>query len=149
MKSTILIIDDSNDMHRLIRSALADEPWHIRSAFTGSQGLDIAAAGGVDLILLDVDLPDMNGFDVCRHLKADPIASQTSVVFLTTLATTDAKACAQSLKAEDYVTKPFDAGDLQVRIEAVLRMKCILDIVAAGPPHTRFTSGPSATNDGR
>ena len=149
MTNTILIIDDSNDIHRLIRSALSAEPWHIRSAYTGSQGLDIAAAGGIDLILLDVDLRDMNGFDVCRHLKADPIASQTSVVFLTTLSTTDAKACALSLKAQDYVTKPFDPADLQYRIEVVLRMRSLLDIVAAGPAHIHFTSGLADPTDGQ
>jgi DNA-binding response OmpR family regulator len=149
MKSTILIIDDSNDIHRLIRSALSTDPWHVRSAYTGSQGLDIAAAGGIDLILLDVDLPDMNGFDVCRHLKAEPIASQASVVFLSTLSTIDAKACALSLKAEDYVTKPFDPADLEHRIQATLRMKHLLDIVAAGPPQIHFTSRLADATDGQ
>jgi DNA-binding response OmpR family regulator len=123
MEQSILIIDDSKDIHRLIRSALEEEPWRIESAYDGPAGLEMAAAGRFDLILLDLDLPSMNGFEVCRHLKADPYTSGATVIFLTTLSGTDERACALKLGAADYMTKPFDSENLKTRIGQELLTK--------------------------
>jgi len=126
---SIVVIDDSKDIHRLIRSAFTEEPWRVHSAHRGSEGLDIAASHAADLVLLDVDLPDMNGFDVCRHLKADSRTSRTSIIFLTSASASDEKICGLQLQAADYMTKPFDAQELRVRTRSALRIKTIMDMM--------------------
>ena len=140
MEQSILIIDDSTDIHRLIRSALEEEPWQIESAFDGPQGLEMAAAGRFDLILLDLDLPSMNGFEVCRHLKADPYTSRAAVIFLTTLSGTDERACALKLGAADYLTKPFDGENLKTRIGQELRTQRPAYKLATFANNVQFTN---------
>jgi two-component system, cell cycle response regulator len=132
MMQSVVIIDDSEPIHKLVRSAMAEEPWRIHSAYNGVQGLEMAASHDADLVLLDVDLPDMNGFDVCRHLKAEPICSRASVIFLTASCTSDEKICGMELLAADYVTKPFDPGELRARVRSAIRTKSILDVIPLG-----------------
>ena len=129
MTQTIVIIDDSADIHRLARSAFAPESWNLQSAYSGSDGLVMATSQCADLVLLDVDLPDINGFDVCRHLKAHPNTSCTSVIFLTAASSSDEKNCGLELQAADYVTKPFDPAELRVRVRNALRTKKLLDLI--------------------
>jgi putative two-component system response regulator len=140
MEQSILIIDDSKDIHRLIRSALQEEPWRIESAYDGPEGLELAAAGKFDLILLDLDLPSMNGFEVCRHLKADPFTSGAAVIFLTTLSGTDERACALKLGAADYMTKPFDSENLKNRIGQELRTQLPEYTIATYANNVHFTN---------
>jgi DNA-binding response OmpR family regulator len=121
----IVVIDDSPDMHRLIRSIFASEPWEIYSAETGLTGLKLAAELPADLVLLDVDLPDMNGFDVCRHLKSDPASAGAAVIFLTGAHSSDERVCGLQLKAADYVTKPFEPAELQLRVGSALQFQNI------------------------
>jgi len=121
MIQTVLIIDDSLPIHTLIREQFVGEPCHFLSAFTGTEGLAIAELERPDLVLLDVDLPDINGFDVCRHLAALPAMRNTPVVFLTASASPDEKVCGLQLEAADYITKPFDPSELHLRIRSVLR----------------------------
>jgi two-component system alkaline phosphatase synthesis response regulator PhoP len=125
----IVIIDDSRDIHAIVRSEFTEEPWNIHSAYTGGQGLAMASLCAADLILLDVDLPDLNGFDVCRHLKADTAMARTSVIFLTASATSDERICGLQLGVADYLTKPFDLAELHLRVRSALRIKGILDVV--------------------
>ena len=132
MTHNILIIDDSRDMHRLIRSAFSETPWLVESAYCGGDGLAMASANPPDLILLDIDMPDMNGFDVCRHLKANSRTSDTPVIFVSTLNGADEKICGLKL-AVDYVTKPFEAADLLARVETALQMKSMLDPIPVCP----------------
>ena len=127
MKPTILIVDDSPSVHQLVASHFAGEPWHICSAYTGSQGLSMAAERGAELVLLDVDLPDMNGFDVCRHLRR---ASPTSaVLFLTASASVDEKVCGLHVGGVDYVTKPFEPAELAERVRRSLRVNRLLELI--------------------
>ena len=83
MLPTILIVDDSEAVHALVSSCFVGEPWHVCSAHGGIEGLQMAADRRADLILLDVDLPDVNGFDICRSLRAVPETAGCSVIFLT------------------------------------------------------------------
>ena len=126
---SIIIIDDSRDIHRLVRSAFVDESWQIRSAYSGSEGLMMATALAADLVLLDVDLPDLNGFDVCRHLKADLSTSRAAVIFLTASSSIDERVCGLQLEAIDFVTKPFEPAELCIRAKSALRIKSMLDAI--------------------
>ena len=135
MKPTILIIDDSPSVHQLVSSYCIGEPWHICSAYSGRQGLEMAASRGAEVVLLDVDLPDMNGFDVCRHLRQE--ASRSAVIFLTASATVDEKVCGLHLGGVDYVTKPFEPVELMERIRNSLRTQRLLELLPEGQGDSR------------
>ena len=83
-----------------------------------------------DLILLDVDMPDLSGFAVCRALKSDPATSGIPVIFLTGTTETVAKVQGFDLGAIDYVTKPFDPAELRARVRAALRTKRYVELLA-------------------
>jgi diguanylate cyclase (GGDEF)-like protein len=83
-----------------------------------------------DLILLDVDMPDPNGFEVCRRLKLNEVLANTPIVFLTGAGTTEEKIRGLELGALDYITKPFDPAELRARVRAALRLKFMMDLLA-------------------
>jgi diguanylate cyclase (GGDEF)-like protein len=125
----LLIIDDSPDVHELVTIWLAEEPLEFFSCFTGGQGITEAARVVPDLILLDVDLPDIDGFEVCKRLKADPASVWIPIVFLTGASSTDEKLRGLELGAVDYVTKPFDPAELRARVRISLRTKALVDML--------------------
>jgi diguanylate cyclase (GGDEF)-like protein len=130
MSQKVLAIDDSPAIHALLNARLKDEPIEIHSAQSGIEGLKIATALMPDLILLDVDMPDPNGFEVCRRIKLDANLLNTPVIFLTGAATTEEKIRGLELGAVDYITKPFDPAELRARVRAALRMKFLMDLLA-------------------
>jgi diguanylate cyclase (GGDEF)-like protein len=121
MKQQILLIDDVKQIHTAVSSLLAGEQVDIHSAFDGKSGLTLAVSLRPDLILLDVEMPEMNGHDTCRLLKADPTLFNIPVVFLTALSTTEQKVRGLELGAVDYITKPFSPSELLARVRASLR----------------------------
>jgi diguanylate cyclase (GGDEF)-like protein len=130
MLQKVLIIDDSPPIHALMRARLKDEPISLHSASSGEEGLSMAAALVPDLILLDVDMPDPNGFEVCRRLKLNESLVSVPVIFLTGAATTPEKIRGLELGAVDYVTKPFEPAELRARVRAALRLKFMMDLLA-------------------
>jgi diguanylate cyclase (GGDEF)-like protein len=130
MPQKILIIDDSKPIHALVKARLAEEPVEIHSAFDGESGLAAARSLAPDLILLDVDMPTPDGFEVCRRLKDDPQTIAIPVVFLTGAASTEQKIQGLELGAADYVLKPFDPAELRARVRASLRHKYLLDLLS-------------------
>jgi two-component system cell cycle response regulator len=129
-RQTVLVIDDSVLIHSLVRVRLEDEPVEVHFADSGRAGLEIAASLKPDLILLDVDMPEMDGFEACRRLKADPATSAIPVVFLSGASTAQQKVQGLDLGAVDYVTKPFDPAELRARVRAALRTKYLMDLLA-------------------
>jgi len=130
MKQSILIIDDSPPLHKLVRSILDGEPVVIHSAYGGEEGLTMAAQLMPALILLDVDMPKMDGFEVCRRLKADPSMQFIPTVFLTAKETLNHKVDGLNLGACDYIAKPFKPEELHARVRSALRNKLQLDEAA-------------------
>jgi diguanylate cyclase (GGDEF)-like protein len=125
----ILIIDDSADALAVAKARLAHEGHEILCAGGGREGLETVARENPDLILLDVDMPEMNGFEVCRRLKADAATCSIPVVFLSGSGGTDDKVKGLDLGAVDFVTKPFDAFELRARVRAALRTKHLQDLL--------------------
>src|SRR3954465_5798510 len=125
----VLIIDDSDSIHALVRARLKDEPVELLNAADGTAGLELARAKMPDLILLDVDMPDPDGFEVCRRLKADAETRDVPVIFLTGASSTERKRQGLELGAVDYITKPFDPAELRARVRASLRTKHLLDVI--------------------
>lgn len=130
MPQKILIIDDSPAIHALLRARLKDEPVALFSANSGEEGLSMAAAQTPDLILLDVEMPAPDGFEVCRRLKLDSNLAQIPVIFLTGAASSEEKIRGLELGAVDYITKPFDPAELRARVRAALRTKFFMDLLA-------------------
>ena len=98
MSQTVMIVDDSRPLHALVKVHLGEEDFIFHSAYDGSSALDLAASIKLDLILLDVDMPDMNGYDVCRFLKFDHSTAAIPIIFLTAAASDDEKACGLELR---------------------------------------------------
>lgn len=125
----ILVIDDNPDALLIAKSRLKKECEDIICAEGGKKGLEIAKQEMPDLILLDIDMPDMTGFEVCRALKADPELCMIPVLFLSGSVSAEDKIRGLDLGAVDYVTKPFDAFELQARVRAALRTKNLQDLL--------------------
>lgn len=125
----VLIVDDSKEALAIAEARLAKDDLEIICADSGQEGLEAASREKPSLILLDVDMPGLSGFDVCRRLKADPQLRMIPVIFLTAAAEAEQKVKGLDLGATDYVTKPFDAFELRARVRAALRTKHFQDLL--------------------
>jgi PAS domain S-box-containing protein len=129
-QQTVLIIDDSIDIHDLIKVGIEDQGLQVHSLFDGSECAEVALRIQPDLILLDVDMPGANGFEVCQRLKASPQTAAFPVVFLTGASTAEEKLQGLKLGAVDYITKPFDPAELSARVRSALQTKHLIDLLA-------------------
>ena len=123
----ILLIDDDPDLHAMIHASLEQADVQFVDAFNGRDGLACAAEGRRDLIVLDVGMPGMDGFEVLQRLKADAGLRAIPVVMLTGAGNIQDKVRAFALGAIDFVTKPFVPAELRARILSVLRNKSLQD----------------------
>ncbi len=118
---TILVVEDEPDIVSLLEEHFGAEGYHVISSMTGTDAIAQARARRPDLILLDVMMPGMSGFDVCNLLQDTLETRDIPVIFLTAVAETPRKVMGLRLGAEDYVTKPFDLRELSARIAVALR----------------------------
>ena len=130
MSQTVLAIDDSPDIHQLLDVRLRPEGILLHHALSADEGLEKALHVKPDLILLDVDLPVLSGFEVCQRLKNDPATASIPIIFLTGASEVRTKVHGFDLGAVDYVVKPFDPAELRARVRAALRTKRFLDLLA-------------------
>jgi DNA-binding response OmpR family regulator len=121
MRHVVLVIDDAKMLHRLVQAWLKEDPIDFVFAEDGKSGLQMALEMLPHLILLDVDLPEKNGVEICRLLKANPETANIPVIFLTAKSATQEKIDGLDLGADDYITKPFNPGELRARVKASLR----------------------------
>jgi len=115
----ILVIEDEHDIAELIRLHLKDLGFVVGIARDGSEGLRKAAAGGWDLIILDLRLPGIDGLDVCRQLRQR--SAYVPVLMLTSKSSEVDRVVGLEVGADDYVTKPFSVLELAARVKAILR----------------------------
>lgn len=116
--TTILIVDDEQPMRELIRIMLMQEQMTTYEASNGQEALDLIAQLDIDLVLLDVMMPEKDGFTVCAELRQ---TSNVPVIFLTAKDAEEDKVHGLRLGGDDYIVKPFSGEELAARIEAVLR----------------------------
>ncbi len=128
MPSQLLIIDDDKALHALIRAELEPEGFHVHSAFGGRDGVNVAKATRPDLILLDVDMPDMDGFSVCDLIRIQEETSNTPVLFLSSNADPSERARGLNAGAADFMAKPFFGDELRARVRVSLRYKLLLEM---------------------
>jgi diguanylate cyclase (GGDEF)-like protein len=119
----ILVIDDSPEIHTIVKIRLEKEGHEVVPACEGLQGIAAAAEVQPDVILLDVDMPGLTGFEVCSQLKAAPCSQNVPILFLTANSTVEDKVRGLELGAVDYITKPFDPIELKARVNVSVRMR--------------------------
>ena len=120
MSEKILIIDDDLDTLRLVGLMLQRQGYQISAATNGQQGLDKAFEEDPDLILLDVMMPDMDGYEVTRRLRRNPSTMETPILMFTAKTQLDDKVIGFEVGANDYLTKPTHPSELQTRVKALL-----------------------------
>jgi DNA-binding response OmpR family regulator len=119
--STIIVVEDDEDIADTIRYNLEREGYSVRTAPTGETGLDLIRGNPPNLVLLDVNLPKMNGFELCRLLRSEPKTAALPILMLTARNSEADKVLGLRLGADDYITKPFSVRELAARVEAILR----------------------------
>ena len=118
MATSVLVVEDDKNIRDLLQMYLEKEGYAVTVAGDGSQGLTKFRTIQPDLVLLDVMMPIMNGWEVCKAIRSE---SQTPVIMLTAKSETDDKVAGLKSGADDYITKPFEMKEVLARIEAVLR----------------------------
>jgi DNA-binding response OmpR family regulator len=121
MRDTVLLVEDESDVADLVRFNLNKAGFDTLVAGTGPMGLDLARKRRPDLVILDVMLPGLDGFSVCRELKASDDTRSIPVIMLTAKGAAADRIGGLELGADDYVTKPFSPRELVLRVKALLR----------------------------
>ena len=121
-KASIMVVDDQPTNLKLLEDILKDRGYAIRSFPRGRMALASAAQSPPDLILLDINMPEMNGFEVCERLKADRKLAPIPVIFLSALNETEDKVKALRSGGVDYITKPFQLAEVQARVETHVQL---------------------------
>ena len=127
MTARILVVDDVPANIRLLEARLQAEYFDVRTASSGREALDLARSQRVDLVLLDVVMPDMSGFEVCRQLKSDPHTAHVPVVMVTALDESQDRVRGLECGADDFLSKPVDEVALVTRVKSLVRLKLIGD----------------------
>ncbi len=127
----VLIADDNEDNRLLLEDILRGHGYTPLIARDGNEALEVVRQHKPDLVILDISMPGLNGFDVCARMKADPDTSVIPVLMLTALIDVDSRVRGLGLGADDYVTKPYSARELVARIDARLRAKSDTDALRA------------------
>jgi two-component system, cell cycle response regulator len=129
-KPIVLLIDDSVDVHRLLQVRLRHEQLRLVGTTNGREAIELAQQVRPSAILLDLDMPDMDGFELLRAIKDDPTTHAVPVIILSNVQGSEEKVTAFDLGATDFVTKPFDLAELRARLRAALRLDHLLRLLA-------------------
>jgi two-component system cell cycle response regulator len=127
MTARILVVDDILPNVRLLEARLSAEYFQVLTAASGVEALSICQGGECDIVLLDVMMPGMDGFEVCRRLKADPATAHLPVVMVTALDQPSDRVRGLEAGADDFLTKPIDEVALVARVRSLARLKVVID----------------------
>lgn len=123
MQQTVLVVDDDERNIRLILLMLSKDDYHILSATGGAEAIEMVAENEPDIILLDIMMPGIDGFEVCKRLKADNQNKHIPVIMVTALQDREHKMRAMEAGADDFISKPIDQTELLIRVKSLLRLK--------------------------
>ena len=119
MQKKILVVDDERGIVSILKMSLESDNYKVIEAYTGDGAIRKARSEVPDLILLDLMLPDMTGYEICNKIKKDPLIRSIPIIMLTGIGETG-KIAGLELGANDYITKPFDLIELKTKIRNVL-----------------------------
>jgi len=142
MGTRILTVEDDERIRTAVRLALEDEGWEVEEADTGEDALQAFTRQPSDVVLIDIMLPGIDGFDVCRSIRR---VSDVPIVMVTARADTHDVVAGLEAGADDYLTKPFAPKELSARIRALLRRARTIDLA---PTHLRFGDLEIIPNEG-
>jgi adenylate cyclase len=125
----VLVVDDQAPNRKLLADLLSTQGYGIETAESGEQALAKVAAAAPDLVLLDIVMPGLNGYEVCRRLRSDPATSVLPVVMVTALDPTEERIKGLQAGADDFLTKPINRPELLARVKSLLRIKAFHDTV--------------------
>lgn len=120
--NTVLIVDDQPSVQEVLKALLKDEGFNLAFASNGEEGLAKATELSPDLILLDVMMPGMDGFEVCQRLRTDLNLTETLIILVTSLDDLAARLRGLEVGADDFVTKPFNVAELKARVRTITRL---------------------------
>ncbi len=120
MQSKILVVDDEREIINTLKISLESDNYKIVEAYTGDGAILKARSEAPDLILLDIMLPDMTGYEICYKLRKDPLTRSIPIIMLTGMGETG-RILGMELGANDYITKPFNLNELKAKIRNMLR----------------------------
>jgi len=126
----VLVVDDQPMNQRLLADLLASDGYAVEVAGGGAQALAMALADPPDLVLLDVLMPDVDGFEVCRRLREAPHTQVVAIVMVTTLDSREDRVRGLEAGADDFLSKPIQRAELQARVRSLLRVKTLYDEVS-------------------
>jgi phosphate regulon transcriptional regulator PhoB len=121
MNKTILIVDDEKDIVELVAYNLSREGYQIAKAYDGHQAMQYIRENQPALVILDLMLPGINGFEICRMIRKKPDTEDLPIIMLTAKSDSVDKIMGLEIGADDYITKPFNVRELLARVRAVLR----------------------------
>src|SRR5450631_3268605 len=121
--ANILVVDDTSANLQVLAGMLKDRGYKVRPVPSGKLALQAARRDPPDLILLDIHMPEMNGYEVCEHLKADDKLKGIPVIFISALTESLDKVKAFAIGGVDYITKPFQMEELHARVETHLKLR--------------------------
>ncbi len=123
----VLVVDDAAGNRKLVSSLLAREGYRVATASGGHEALQAIARERPDLVLLDVLMPELDGFETCRRLKSDPATCLIPVILVTALRQTEDKVRGIEAGADDFISKPFNQHELRARVRSLIRIKRYTD----------------------
>lgn len=116
----ILVVDDDNILRTVLKHTLEQQGYQVISAISGKEALVLFEEDTPDIIISDVSMPEMNGFDFCRQLRSQPSGQLVPFIFLSARGGLDDRVLGHSIGADDYLTKPFEIKELLAKIEALI-----------------------------
>src|SRR5919202_1085327 len=119
----LLVVDDTPDNLRLLSTLLSEQGYKVRKVISGQLALRVVSVASPDLILLDINMPEMNGYEVCEQLKADPKTSEIPVIFISALDDVWDKVKAFEVGGVDYIAKPFQCEEVLARVKNQLSLR--------------------------
>jgi two-component system, sensor histidine kinase and response regulator len=124
---TILVVDDNEENLKVVSNLLREKGYRIALATDGKSAIKILATNKIDLILLDIMMPEMDGFEVCKILKEKPETKDIPIIFLTARSETEDIVKGFQIGGVDYVTKPFKKEELHARVTCQIQLKLVKD----------------------
>jgi DNA-binding response OmpR family regulator len=142
--ANILVIEDDYIVARTIERSLRSDEFHVTLASRGDKGLFLAHQNPPDLVILDIIMPEMDGYQVCKAMRSDPALAHIPILFLTAKVKAQDKIAGFNAGADDYLCKPFNVNELILRVQAILRRTRSLSVVEIQPPEQSLPAKPAS-----